>query len=66
MVEANVNPETSEILCPTCGKGDFEIFRRDRVSGEARLDHCKCGSCGQLFVYRVIEANSVILEKNKK
>jgi Zn finger protein HypA/HybF involved in hydrogenase expression len=46
MLEANINPETSEILCPTCNKSDFKVFRRRRVSEEIYLNQCKCEGCG--------------------
>ena len=63
MLEANINPETFEILCPDCSKSNFKIFRRDKLSKEQYLNHCKCESCGQIFVYKVDKRNNVILEK---
>ncbi len=63
MLEANINPETSEILCPTCKKNDFKVFRRRKDSEEIYLNQCKCESCGQLFIYKVDKKNNVILDK---
>lgn len=64
--KAKIDPETSEVLCPTCVKNNFTIFRRDRVSGEIYLNHCKCENCGQLFVYNVDKKDNVILRKGVK
>jgi len=60
--KAKINPEISEILCPTCNKSDLTIFRRDRVSKEIYLNHCKCENCGQLFTYKVDKKNNPIKE----
>ena len=61
--EANINSGTSEVLCPTCKKGNFKIFRRDKVSEEIYLNHCKCEECAQLFIYKVDKKNSPIFGK---
>lgn len=61
MFKAIINPETSEVLCPTCDKSNFTIFRRDKVSNEIYLNHCKCKNCGQLFTYKVDKKNNPVL-----
>lgn len=60
MLKAKINPETSEIVCPTCNESNFTIFRRDKVSKEIYLNHCKCENCGQLFIYNVDKKNNPI------
>ena len=65
VLEAKINPETSEALCPTCEKTNFTIFRRDELPEEIYLNHCKCKNCGQLFIYSVDKKNKPILEKDK-
>ena len=64
MFEAKINPYTSEIICPTCEKSNFTIFRRDKVPPKIYLNHCKCENCGQLFIYNVDKKNNPILGKN--
>lgn len=64
MFEAKIDPETSEIICPTCEKSNFTIVRRDKVSQGVYLNHCKCENCGQLFIYTVDKKNNPILGKN--
>jgi len=65
MFKAIINAEISEVLCPTCDKSNFAIFRRDKVSNEIYLNHCKCENCGQLFIYSVDKKNNPILGKDK-
>ena len=64
-LKAKINPETSEILCPTCEVSNFKIFRRDKISKEIYLNHCKCENCAQLFVYKVDRKNDVISEEQR-
>lgn len=58
-LKAKIVPETSEILCPICEQSTFKIFRRDKVSKEVYLNHCKCENCAQLFVYKVDKMNNL-------
>lgn len=60
--QAKINPETKEVLCPTCEESNFKAFRRDKISKEIYLNHCKCENCAQLFIYKVDKKNNVILE----
>ncbi len=48
---------------PTCEKRNFTIFRRDKVSKEIYLNHCRCENCGQLFIYNVDKKNNPVLGK---
>lgn len=65
MLKAIINLETLEVICPTCNKSNFTIFRRDKVSDEIYFNHSKCEDCGQLFIYNVDRKNNPILEKDK-
>jgi transcription elongation factor Elf1 len=60
MLKAIINSQTLEILCPTCNKNNFTIFRRDKTSEELYLNHCKCENCGQLFIYSVDKKNNPV------
>ena len=66
MLRAKINPETFKTICPTCEKNSFTIFRRDKVTQEIYLNHCKCENCGQLFIYKVDKKKNPILEEDKK
>lgn len=63
MLKAKIDPETKDILCPTCSKSNFVIFRRDRLetTKERYLNHCKCG-CGQIFIYVVDQMGNVVVD----
>lgn len=61
-LRAKVNPETNEILCPTCEESNFKVFRRNKISKEIYLNYCKCENCAQLFIYEVNKKNNVILK----
>lgn len=64
MLKAKIDPETKDILCPTCSESKFVIFRRDRLEETAKegyLNHCKCG-CGQIFIYIVDQRGNVVVE----
>ena len=61
-LEAKVNKETNEVLCLTCEQSTFKIFRRDKISKEIYLNHCKCENCAQLFIYKVDKTNNVIIK----
>ena len=65
VLEAKINPETSEVLCPICNESNFITFRRDKISEEIYLVHCKCENCSQLFIYNVDKKNKPILERDK-
>lgn len=65
-VNANINPETSEIFCPTCKMSNFEILEEEKISEEIYHNHCKCENCGQAFVYKVDKKNNIILKKDIK
>ena len=66
MLEAKINPETSEIICPGCESENFKIFRRDKVSNQIYLNYCKCENCGQLFACNVDKKNNPVLDKSGK
>ena len=63
MLKAKIDPETKDILCPTCSESNFVIFRRDPLEAakERYLNHCKCGS-GQLFIYVVDQMGNIVVE----
>jgi len=53
MVEGKISPKTGEIICPLCNNENFITFRKDEITDKIYLNHCKCESCGQLFVYKI-------------
>lgn len=61
-VKVNIDLKNAAILCPTCNKSNFPIFRRDKTEQGIYLDHCKCDECGQLFVYKSDKKGKYILE----
>jgi len=64
MVEGEINPKTGEIFCPLCYSENFTIFRKDELTIKIYLNHCKCESCGQLFVYKTDNGETdIILRK---
>jgi len=54
MVEGKINPKTGEIFCPLCNSEHLTTFRKDELTDKVYLNHCKCESCGQLFVYKTV------------
>jgi len=64
MVEGKINPKAGEIFCPSCNSENFITFRKDELTDKVYLNHCKCESCGQLFVYKTDNGEtSIILRK---
>jgi len=64
MVEGKINLKTGEILCPLCSSEHFTTFRKDELTDRIYLNHCKCESCGQLFVYKTNDGEAdIILRK---
>ena len=63
MLKADKIQRTGKIICPTCKKDDFSIFRKDNLSKKIERNHCKCKSCFQLFIYDTKALNPVALTK---
>ncbi len=62
MVDGVIDIKTKQIICPTCDKSNFVIFRKDKIEEEIYLNHCKCKNCGQLFVYKADLANRIVID----
>jgi len=52
MIETTNNFKTSKLACPYCSENSFTVFRKDEISEEIYLHHCRCLECNQLFVLR--------------
>jgi len=45
--------------CPICNKSAYKVLRRDVLEQNIYLNHCRCGDCGQVFIYKVDERMAI-------